>query len=181
MWYAAKQTVAPSGEPVTVADVKAHTYIDHTDDDNEIAMLVDAARDHVERYCNLRIATQTVDVKCDSFDDFLYLPFGPVQSITNIKYIGTDGVERTLDSSIYELRADDLDASIMRQYGMSWPPRRSGTRITVTAIVGFAAVPPAIKHAVLLMVAAGFKDREAQGMVATSTADALLSNFRRGA
>lgn len=181
MWYAAKQTAPPSAEPVSVAEVKAHVYVDHVDDDGEIAMLVAAARDHVERYCNLKIATQTVVAKCDGFDDLWYLPFGPIQTITSVKYVDTDGNEQTIDPSVYELRADDLDASIVTQFGKSWPTRRAGSRISVTAVVGFTDLPPAIKHALLLLVAVGFKDREAQGMGTISTADALLSNFRRGA
>ena len=181
MWYSATQAVAPLAEPLSVADVKTHTYIDHIDDDSEIAMLVSATRDHVERYCNLKIATQTVDVACDSFSDFCFLPFGPVQSITSIKYIDGGGVEQTLNPSVYQLRADELDGSIVRKFGQSWPGHRPGERIVVRAVVGFAAVPPAIKHAMLLLVASGFMVREAQAQVAISTVDALLSNFRRGA
>lgn len=179
MWYPARTTTPPAGEPVTVAEVKSHTYIDHDDQDAEIEMLVAAARDHVERYCNVKIATQTVDVKCDSFDDFAYLPIGPVQSISAITYIDTDGAEQTLATSVYELRADDLDGEVVLQYGQAWPARRVGTRITVTAVVGYEATPPAIKNALLLLVALGFESREAQEMGAFSTADALLSNFRR--
>ena len=182
MWYSPKPTTAGlPDEPVTVAEAKAHTFIDHTDDDDEITMLVAAARDHVERYCNLKLATQTVAAKCDDFGDLSYIPFGPVQSITSIKYIDADGLEQTLDASVYELVADELCASIVRQYNKTWPARRGGTRITVTAVVGFLDIPPAIRHALLLLVGSGFRDREAQEIMPMSTADALLSNFRRGA
>ncbi len=182
MWYLpAKQTSPPASEPVSVAEVKSHTYIDHADDDGEIGMLISAACDHIERYCNIRLMTQTIDVKCDSFDDFAFLPFGPVQSISAVKYIDTAGAEQTVDASVYELRADGSEACIVTQYGKTWPARRIGTRITVTAIVGYEKLPAAIKHALLLYVAVGFSDREAREVVTFSTADALLANFRHGA
>ena len=179
MWHPAKQTEAPTAEPVTVAEVKSQSYIDHDDHDAQIALLIAAARDHIERYCNITALTQTIEAKCDCFDDFAYLPFAPVQSISSITYIDTDGSEQTLSSSVYELRADDLEGSIVLQYGQSWPARRVNTRITVTAVVGYTTVPPAIKHAMLLLVALGFENREAQELGTFSTADALLSNFRR--
>ena len=181
MWYAAKQTIAPQAQPITVEQVKSHVYVDFSDDDAQIGLLIGAAVDHVERYCNIRLATQTVEVKCDGFDDFFYLPFGPVQSITSVKYIDVSGAEQTLDSSFYELRNDDLLASLMLQNGKVWPARQIKSRITVTAVIGYDAVPPAIKHALLLLIASGFQNREAQEAISFSTADALLCNFRHGA
>ena len=181
MWYPAKQTVAPEAQPITPEQVKSHAVIDFDDYNDQIDLLIGAAVDHVERYCNIRLATQTVEVKCDSFNDFFYLPFGPVQSISSVKYLDVSGAEQTLDSSFYELRNDDLLASLMLQNGKAWPARQIRSRITVTAVIGYANVPPAIKHALLLLIASGFQNREAQEAISFSTADALLCNFRHGA
>lgn len=181
MWYPAKTTAEPQSAPVTASEVKSRLYIDFDDDNGDIDILIAAATDYVERYCNIRLMTQTVDVKCDSFDDFSFLPFGPVQSVSAIKYIDTDGAEQTLDAAVYDVRNDDLEASIVLQYGKRWPARQMNSRITVTALVGYAILPPAVKQSILLIIATGFKDREAQESLTFSTADAILSNFRHGA
>lgn len=181
MWYPAKQTVAPNNQAVTVEQVKSQTNIDFDDYDDQIGFLIAAAIDHAERYCNIRLSTQTIDAKCDQYGDFCFLPFGPVQSISAITYIDTDGAEQTIDAAIYELRADDLEASIVLQNGKIWPARQVGSRITVTAVVGYADPPAAIKQALLLIIATGFESRETQEALTFSTADALLSNFRHGA
>lgn len=181
MWYPAKTTTEPTTAPVTASEVKSRLYIDFDDDNGDIDILIAAATDYVERYCNIRLMAQTVEAKCDGFDDFSFLPFGPVQSVSAIKYIDIDGAEQTLDTAIYEVRNDDLEASIVLQYDKVWPARRVNSRITVTAVVGYAVLPPAIKQSVLLIIATGFKDREAQEALTFSTADALLSNFRHGA
>ena len=179
MWHAVKTTVPPQSEPLALAEVKAHTYVDQPDDDTKIEMLISAVRDHVERYCNLKLVPQTVEAKCDSFSDLCWLPFGPAQSVTSIGYIDAAGEPQTVDPTVYEMCADDFDASITLLPGKSWPARLAGSRITVTAVVGYGTVPPAIKQALLLLAALGFRDREAQDVGGFSTADALLCNFRR--
>nr|WP_234844172.1 hypothetical protein [Sinorhizobium meliloti] len=155
--------------------------MDFADDDADIDLLVKSARDHIEKYCNVRFASQTVEMKCDGFCDLRRLPEAPVSSVTSIKYIDADGVEQTLADSVYELRADGLEAEIVTKYGQQWPPIRIGSRITVTAVVGYAAAPPAAKHAALLWIADAYENRENAKLEDWTALDALLCNFRRGA
>ncbi|WP_234838944.1 head-tail connector protein [Sinorhizobium meliloti] len=155
--------------------------MDFADDDADIDLLVKSARDNIEKYCNVRFASQTVEMKCDGFCDLQRLPEAPVSSVTSIKYIDADGVEQTLADSVYELRADGLEAEIVTKYGQQWPPIRLGSRITVTAVVGYAAAPPAVKHAALLWIADAYENRENAKLEDWTALDALLCNFRRGA
>lgn len=181
MWYPTKITVAATAEPVTTEEAKRRLHVDFADDDADIDLLVKSARDHVEKYCNVRFASQTVEMKCDGFCDLNRLPEAPVSSVTSIKYIDADGVEQTLADSVYELRADGLEAEIVTKYGQQWPPIRLGSRITVTAVVGYAAAPPAVKHAALLWIADAYENRENAKLEDWTALDALLCNFRRGA
>jgi hypothetical protein len=54
------------------------------------------------------------------------------------------------------VRADGLEASIVLQFGQSWPTIRRGSRITVVAVVGFASVPSELESAILLRISGKF-------------------------
>lgn len=179
MWYPATVTVAAT-EPVTAQEVKRQSYIDHDDDNDILTRLIATARDHAERYCGARFGTQTVTVKCDGFADMARLPEAPVQSITSIAYVDTAGTTQTLSTDVYELRSDGLDASIALKYNQTWPAIQPGSRITVTAVVGYADTPPAVKHAMILFIASAFENREPTAAEDWTAFDSLLCNFRRG-
>lgn len=180
MWSPASIVTPASVEPVTLADVKAQAIIDHGDDDEFLGRLIATARSHVEAYCNIDIAEQTVSVRSDRFDDFVRLPIAPVQDIETIKYTDADGAEQTLPETVYELRTDGIEAAIVLKAGRRWPTIQPGSRITVTALVGYEDVPPAIKHAMLLWIADAYATRGGTPSEGFTAFDALLCNFRRG-
>lgn len=182
MWYAPKVTIVPEAEPISVADVMAQAHIDSSDESDVVARMIKTARGHVERYCNIIIATQTVENKCDSFADFCRLPIGPVKSVVSIAYVDLGGDAQTIDASVYELRNfDELDSAILLTYGQVWPTIQPGSLITVSLIAGFGDVPPPIIGAMHLFVAENFEHRESDALADWTTFDALLCNFRRGA
>jgi uncharacterized phiE125 gp8 family phage protein len=181
MWYPTKITIPATSEPVTTADAKRRLRIDFSDDDADIDLMIESARDHAEKYCNTRFATQTVEMKCDGFCDLERLPEAPISSITSISYVDTDGATQTLATSVYELRNDGLEAAIVTKYGQQWPAIQPGSRITVTAVVGYAEAPAAVKHAILLFIADAYEVRENAKIDDWTAFDALLTNFRRGA
>ncbi|MDW9899114.1 hypothetical protein GOB10_25750 [Sinorhizobium meliloti] len=180
MWYPPKVTTPPT-EPVTVADAKRQSVVLHDDDNALFEALIAAARDHVERYCGTPLATQTIEVKCDSFCDMARLPLAPAQSVTSISYVDTDGATQALATSVYEERFDGLEAAIVTKYGQHWPAIHPGSRIILTAVVGYADLPASIKHAMLLWIADAYENRENDAAPAWSAFDALLCNHRRGA
>lgn len=184
MWYASTIVTAATDEPVTAAQVKAQTRVTYDDDDTLITRLITVARAHVEKRTGLSLAAQTIDAKCDDFCDLQYLGFGPVTSITSIKYFDGDGVEQTLSTDVYELRNDGIVGAAVLKYGQYWPTPRYGTQITVRAVVGFATIPPDIIHAMLTLIAHWYENREAYGdgsqaMPVPMTVDDLLSNHIR--
>lgn len=181
MWYPAKVTEAPATLPVTVDEVKLRLRIDAADDAADVALLISSATDHVEKYCNTPLVSRTVEVKCDSFADMAYLPVAPVSAVASITYIDAAGAEQTLPDTVYELRADGLSAAIVLKPGQVWPAVQNGSRITLTATVGYADVPPAVKHAILLFIADAYAVRENGAVPGWTAFDSLLSNYRRGA
>ncbi|MGO6719570.1 head-tail connector protein [Rhizobium ruizarguesonis] len=179
MWYPQKVTQAPS-EPISKEEAKRQCAVLHDDDDALFEALISAARDHVERYCNTPLATQIVDLKCDAFCDFDWLSLAPVQSVTSIAYVATDGSDAEGEIADIEERFEGLAASIVPAYGKQWPTPRNGSRITVTAVVGYEIVPPSIKHAMLLWIAEAYEQRENVALPGWTAFDSLLCNFRRG-
>lgn len=179
MWYPAEVTDAATVEPVSLTEAKRQVHAEyHTDDDATLELLIASARDHAERYTGTRIAEQIATAKCDCFGDFAWFPETPVQSVV-ITYVDTAGAAQTLADTVYELRADGLDAAIVLKYGQTWPAIQMGSRITVTAMVGYDTVPAAIKQALLLFISDGFEQRETTKSDGRTTFDDLLSNFRR--
>lgn len=180
MWYPSAVTV-PATEVVTIAEARQQARSDiDTDLDAELTRLITVARNHVEKYCGIRIGAQTIVAKCDSFDDLARLPEAPVTSIDSIEYIDTEGAPQTLSTGVYELRADELEAGVVLKFNQSWPALQPGSRISLTAVVGYTTAPPAVHHAMLLRIADFFMSHETVASGKYSTFDALLVNHRRG-
>lgn len=161
MWYPPVVTVPPAGEPVSLADAKAHTRVDGTDDDLVLNGAIAAARANIEVYCGTPLMVRTVALKCDGFQDFTRLPLAPIPAVSSISYVDVQGVTQILPADTYELHDEGLAASIALQPCQSWPVIQPGSRITVTADAGYLDVPADIKFAVLLLVAHWNKYREA--------------------
>lgn len=179
MWYPAVSTEEPTAEPITLPEAKKHVRAEyHTDDDAYLGTLIASARDHVERYTGTLVAERSATIKCDGFGDFCSVPMAPVQGVV-ITYLDTAGAEQTLVDTVYELRNDDLRTAIVLKYAQAWPAVQPGSRITVTADAGYALVPPALKHALLLWIGDAYEVRENEPAAGRTAFDDLLTNFRR--
>jgi uncharacterized phiE125 gp8 family phage protein len=182
-WYPHAVTVAPASEPITLALAKQQCRVEDTTEDDLIGGYVAAARAHAEAYCNTPLVSRTITAKCDDFCDFAAFPLGPLASVISVSYVDTDGANQTLATSVYEVRSDGLDVSLVLKYNQVWPSIRYGSRITVTAVAGYTDVPDDIIHAILLLVAHWYQNREAVGdgvSILPMGVDALLCNHRRG-
>lgn len=185
MWYPAT-VAAPGTEPITLTQAKAQLRVDGSDEDTILAALIAAARAHLESSCGVRFAARTgATMKCDAFADLARLPEAPVTSITSITYIDTDGAAQTLSTDVYELRADGVEAAVVLKYNQSWPAIQLGSRITVTAAIGYSTAPSDITHAMLMLTSHFYDNRSAVAVGETAAefpfaVNALICNHRRG-
>lgn len=176
MWYPPTVTESPASEPISLVEAKAHLRVFHDDDDAYIGALVTAARDHAEKYCGAYWAEVEVVANCDNWCDLSWLPVTPVSDVVSIDYIVSDGASATLDSAVYEFRADAR--SIVLKPGQVWPAIQAESRISVTLDVGPEAIPPAVRHAILLRVEDLYENRGSGKDSEWSLFDSLLSNYR---
>ncbi|MDX8495880.1 hypothetical protein RFN29_30510 [Mesorhizobium sp. VK22B] len=175
MWLPAKVTTPATAEPVTIEEAKRQVRaVDFGDDDDTLADLIATARNHVEKYCGVYLATQTVSAQADSWCDLAHLPVRPAQTIVSLAYVDTDGNAQTLADTIYELRGD----AVVLKYGQMWPPMQHKSLITLTVVVGFTTIESAVKHAILVRLADLYETRESSDDSKWTSFDSLLSNHR---
>lgn len=190
-------SVAPTAEPVTLAEAKAACRISSTDEDALITTMIKAAREHVENATNRALVTQTRVLKLDRFppasDQVIELPGGIIQSVTSITYVDSDGNTQTWGASNYVLDSTSEPGTVGVAYGTEWPDERDwGMAVTITYVAGWpgsgspvdlaANVPEAIKTAIKMIVAHWDMNRETASSSAFAEipfgASALLSPYR---
>lgn len=164
-----KQTVAPAAEPVSLAEAKAHLRVDIDDDDDYISGLISAARQYVETATRRAFISQTWRLSLDRWPagDAIELRKPPLASVSSIVYRDSDGASTTWGTSNYIVDTDSEPGRIVLADGASWPSVTlyPVNPIQVTYVAGYGAagssVPQYLRHAVLLLVAHWYENREA--------------------
>jgi uncharacterized phiE125 gp8 family phage protein len=159
-------TAPPAGEPVSLAEVKTHLRITHTDDDSYLARLITAARRQIENQCGCALLTQSWSLYLDRWPDdaCVRVPIYPVASITDIIIYGESDTPATLDPAHYYLDSKSRPARVTLRNGRPFPqPGRSLNGIEIRLQMGYGAsassVPDDIRQAILLAVANWFANR----------------------
>lgn len=157
-----KVVEAPTIEPISVDDVKAHAIIGHSLDDALLSVLISAARAHGEGITGRRLAPTTLEVIFDAFPSEIRLPGAPITELTSVKYIDVDGVEQALDPSEYEADTEGIKGRIIPV--TSWPSI-SATKLNsvrVQYVAGYTpeTIPADIRLWLLVRVATLYSQRE---------------------
>lgn len=146
---------APASEPVTLPEAKQYIRVDHANEDILISDLIVAARMSAEHWLKRSLITQSWKLAYDEYvPEEIYLPMGPVSSITSVIEIGRDGTPQTIDSNVYYLNAAKdrivLDTTLV------------AFRVEVTYVAGYgnaSAVPRPIKQGILAHIASMYDGR----------------------
>src|ERR1044071_9204691 len=116
-------TSAPAAEPVLIGEAKKYARVQHAKDDDMLTAMIVSGRQRCEKISGRALITQTWKLTLDSFygdrrEDVLgerdglvffdyslghwviLLPRPPLQSVSSVKYVFTDGVQYTLDPSL---------------------------------------------------------------------------------
>ncbi len=194
MEWSLKRTVAPPELPVMVSEAKEQSRIDTSAEDALVERLIGSATDHIEGPYGIGVCLveQTWELKLDYFPRVIELPLFPVLSVDKVEYEDGDGVIQTVDASTYRVDTHSNPARISLEWNQSWPlPRRVAGAVTVTFQAGYAQdngdytanIPDSLRHAVLLLAAHWYENRE--GVVVGATAselpmavESLISKYR---
>lgn len=176
-----KVTSQPSVEPIDLDEAKAHLRVDHTSEDSIITILIQAARETVEKHTNRSLITQTRVMKLDDFPffDTIRLTHGPVQSLTSITYDDEAEANQTLASINYWV---DYDSDICRVVVKeSWPStydKPNAVQITYDAGYGDDStdVPAPLRQAMFLILGHLYENRQ-QVIVSGGASGALEIPF----
>lgn len=77
-------------EPITLAEAKAYNRVLFNAEDTTIELLIEQARETLEKATNLSLVAKTIEITLDTYKDRYRLPYGPVQSVTTIQLEGED-------------------------------------------------------------------------------------------
>lgn len=161
-----KLITPPATEPVSLVEAKAHLRVTGSDEDTLITALIAASREAAEHELGRALISQTWEKTLDMFPEAIELPNVPVQSVTSLKYLDSDGAEQTLSSSSYTLdnASDSRPAWVTPAYGRTWPDTYAEVNaVKVRYVAGWAnaaTVPQAIKQWMLLNIGHWFENRE---------------------
>lgn len=181
---------APTVEPLTVDEVKAHLRIDHCHEDMLLASLIASSRLHIEAALDLALISQSWSWTLDAWPDshVLELPLRPVHSVEAIRVAAENGTKVQLSPDRFLVDGAIFSSRIISTSG-GWPqPSVPALGIEVAFTAGFGGepsdVPQPIRQALLMLVAHWYEHREpvAIGTDAAripDTVSALLMPYRR--
>ena len=162
------QTQAPDGDPLTLAEVKAHLRVDVPDDDLLITALMTAVLQHVNQITARSLLTQKWAYTTDGFytpeSSTLRLEKGPITSIDSINYVDMNGKFVLMPDMDYIADLTGQVARITPRFGKIWPttlPQIASVTVNFTAGYGTAAdVPQGLKSWMKLRIGSLYENRE---------------------
>lgn len=155
---------APTAEPVSLAEAKAHLRVDTSADDALITALIVSARETAEHLTGRAIMAQTWERVLNTFPaGAIKLGMPPVTAITSVKYIDTAGAEQTYTSAGYTLDAVNLPGYLHPSVAYpDWPSTQLGAvnAVRVRFTCGYTTVPANIKTWMLLRIGTLYEHRQ---------------------
>jgi uncharacterized phiE125 gp8 family phage protein len=171
---------------ITVADLKSHLRVTHTQEDTLIGALRSAAISWVEEHCNIKLGSYTARGYLTDWRP-AYFPIGPVTAISEVKYQTTADKDYTTDlttlaTTLWFTDEVTQPARIaFRDYPTTYD--YALTPVVVTFTAGYTTMPAPVVHAIRLLVAHMYENRqeEVTGTITTRLKfglEALLNPFR---
>lgn len=168
-----KLTTRPTVEPAQAMgglnNIKRHIReaLDIADEDTLINDYVNAAWRYCEQQTWRQFLTASYTLALPRFSQAIVLPKPPFVSVTSIKYYDDNNAQQTLNADIYEASSFHEPAMLCPGYSQSWPSTFSRQdAVLIEYVAGYgtmeADMPVDLLHAVRLLVADMFENRELQ-------------------
>ncbi len=160
-------TVPPTWEPVALIEARAQCRVIDTAEDDYIAGLIKAAREHCEDIYGWAYSQRTMELWLEEWpcEDEISLPRPPLVSVSSVKYYDINDVEYTLPATDYYVNTIAEPGQVHLRAYKSWPSitLRDYNAVCITYTCGYAtpeAVPEKVKLALKLLVGHWFENRE---------------------
>ncbi len=161
------RTGAPSVEPVTLAEAKAHLRVTNLSEDALIGGLISAAREDVERTTGMALIDQTWRLVLDHWPqgNMAALVRHPVKQVLSVTMFGSEGEASIVGPNDYQVDALSRPARLHFEREPDRLRVMNGLEIDFLAGFGEAGtdVPDLIKRAILLLVAHWYEFRAGFG------------------
>jgi uncharacterized phiE125 gp8 family phage protein len=169
--------IRASEEPVSLATAKAHLRVTDESEDAIICAYLRAAREWVENYTRHIIVQRPITQTYAAFGDYLEINYRPFVSVDTIAYDSADDDQVAFTD--FEYASGQFPIKVYPTG--SWPSLRTNGYITVTFTAGYSegAIPDALIHAILVILAGMFANRGGPGDDAERTAKSLLHYYRK--
>lgn len=147
-YWTTSLVTAPTQEPIELAEAKRQLRVEEsvTVEDDLIGALIRLARRAAERHTGRAILTQTWRLKLDAFPcgGPLIIPFPPLQTLSSISYVDTNGDTQTWSSALYQTAIPSGPhasyARVTPAYQQIWPIARSQMEaVTVQFVAGWTS------------------------------------------
>lgn len=179
-----KLKTASTIDVVTLAEIKTQCHVDHSDDDAYLVSLVAAAVSHLETrngILGVALGNQVWELYADYFPcDALKIPLPPIFSVDEVAYIDPVTSAYVVWPTI-NYQVDDKAFHGWVKPVNSWPePKDAMNAVRVTFTAGFGVsndkIPASLRHAVKILAAHWYENREAVvvGMTSQNMEYALL-------
>lgn len=149
------RTIAPSTEPLTLAEAKLYLRVDDNAEDRLITEQITVSRELAEQFLRRSLMPQTWKL---AYDDGVpaevALPRGPVQSVVSVLIRSASGIVQTVAASTYTLTA--------AKQSLRFSQSLTGDQIEITYVTGYATqaeIPRAIRQGMLAQLSALYDNR----------------------
>lgn len=165
----------PTTEPISLAEMKQHLRVDFDDDNDYIESLITVSRAYFEQETGHLLGTQTWRVDVLSWSQFpVVIPYGPLQAISSVTYTDTDDNVAELNAAMRYSQRLAWGAWVVHLTSAFVAPSvtyREYNAVSVNVTLGATTVPPLAIHAIRLLTAYYYENREAAILVPGLTPD----------
>lgn len=137
-------------------------------EDDLLTGLIETARQDCQDFQHRAYITQTWELWLDGWPtgNSIKIPLPPLQSVTSVKYYGTDNIAVTISSANYFVDVKSEPGRVVLNNGQSWPSTtlRPANGVCVTFVAGYgdaaSDVPRPWRQAMLLGIGHLYEHRE---------------------
>jgi uncharacterized phiE125 gp8 family phage protein len=172
----------PQGEPVTLADAKAHLKLDAPDEDVLVSALITAARARAEWHTGRALMTQAWQLWLDAWPPggVIDIPLPPLRAVTSVTTYARDDAPSVLDSArtVVDLAGNRI---ALRPTTVLPPLLRNINAIAIGFTAGYGDatdVPQGLKSAILALIAFVYEHRGEAPADLPQDVQALLAPYR---